>query len=117
MAVSFVQSIPYKTDKESTGMDEYYKYPIETLVEGCGDCEDSAILTATIVRDMGYGVVLLRFYDHMAVGVKGGENMHGTYWTYNGERYFYLETTNTGWEIGQIPDKYRQERATIIPLS
>lgn len=117
MAVSFVQSIPYKTDKESTGMDEYYKYPIETLVEGCGDCEDSAILTATIVRDMGYGVVLLRFYDHMAIGVKGGENMHGTYWTYNGERYFYLETTNTGWEIGQIPDKYRQERATIIPLS
>ena len=116
MAVSFVQSIPYKTDKESTGMDEYYKYPIETLVDGCGDCEDSAILTAAIVRDMGYGVILLRFYDHMAVGVKGGDNMYGTYWTYNGERYFYLETTNTGWEIGQIPDRYKSETATIIPV-
>ena len=116
MAVSFVQSIPYKTDRESVGMDEYYKYPIETLVDGCGDCEDSAILTATIVRDMGYGVVLLRFYDHVAVGIKGGDTIYGTYWTYNGERYFYLETTYPGWEIGQVPDKYKDETATIIPV-
>lgn len=116
MAVSFVQSIPYKTDRESSGMDEYYKYPIETLVDGCGDCEDSAILTATIVRDMGYGVILLRFYDHVAVGIKGGDKISGTYWTYNGERYFYLETTSSGWEIGQVPDQYRYETATMIPV-
>lgn len=116
IAVSFVQSIPYKTDRDSTGMDEYYKYPIETLVDGCGDCEDSAILTAAIVKEMGYGVVLLLFEDHMAVGVKGDDSIYGTYWTYNGERYYYLETTYENWEIGEIPDGYKNMRATVIPF-
>lgn len=116
MAVSFVQSIPYKTDRDSTGLDEYYKYPIETLVDGCGDCEDSAILTASIVREMGYGVVLLLFDNHMAVGIKGSDSMYGTYWTYGGEKYFYLETTAEGWDVGDIPSEYKNKMATVIPF-
>ena len=117
MAVAFVQSIPYRTDIESSGRNEYYKYPVETLVDGCGDCEDSAILTAAIIRELGYGAVLLVFDNHVAVGVKGGENVYGTYWTYNGDRYFYLETTAKGWGIGDIPDEYKNERARIIALN
>ncbi|WP_175416449.1 transglutaminase family protein [Natrinema versiforme] len=41
---SFVETIDYATDPESTGTTEYIRYPSETLVDGEGDCEDKAVL-------------------------------------------------------------------------
>ena len=117
MVVTFVQSLPYTSDSVTTGHDEYVRYPLETLVDGGGDCEDTAILTASILKEMNYGVVLLRLPGHVAVGVKGGEGIYGTYWTYQGDRFFYLETTGENWEIGEIPDQYKSEKATIIPIN
>ena len=114
--VSFVQSLPYTSDSVSTGADEYPRYPVETLVDGGGDCEDSAILTAALLHEMGYGVVLLEFPGHMSVGVKGDESLAGTYYSYGGSRYYYLETTASGWEVGEVPDDYRSVNAVVIPL-
>ncbi|MDV0440940.1 transglutaminase-like domain-containing protein [Methanorbis furvi] len=115
-AVAFVQSLPYTSDKVTTGYDEYPRYPIETLVDNGGDCEDTAIFTAALLRQMGYGVVLINPPGHMAVGVKGGENVHGTYYNYNGVKYFYLETTSSGWDIGQMPSEYKNTKVKIIPI-
>ena len=42
--VSFVQSLKYVSDESSRGENEYVRYPIETLVDGMGDCEDVVIL-------------------------------------------------------------------------
>lgn len=114
MVVSFVQSLPYTTDKITTGQNEYVRYPIETLVDNGGDCEDSSILTAALLREMGYGVVILRFKDHAAVGVKGSYIPDGGYYEYYGIKYYYLETTNKNWKVGQIPDEYRYENARVI---
>jgi predicted transglutaminase-like cysteine proteinase len=44
--VAFVQALPYTSDAETTGYDEYPRYPLETLVDHGGDCEDTAILAA-----------------------------------------------------------------------
>ncbi|MBO8128155.1 MAG: hypothetical protein H0Z39_03015 [Peptococcaceae bacterium] len=114
--VSFVQSLAYVPDDVSVGYDEYPKYPLETLVDRGGDCEDTSILLASILHEMGYGVVLLALPDHMAVGVKGAEDIPGTYWNYQGARYYYVETTGTGWQIGEIPEEYRNQKARILPL-
>ena len=114
--IAFVQSLPYTSDSVTTGHDEYPRYPIETLVDNGGDCEDSSLLTAGILREMGYGVILLNLPGHMAVGVKGGEEIEGTYYSYNGAKYYYLETTGSGWKIGKMPDAYRNTKARIIPL-
>jgi len=47
-ALAFVQkSVSYQLDPAGS---EYPRYPVETLVDGVGDCEDSAILYASIVR-------------------------------------------------------------------
>jgi|GEM_PF-1230107 len=54
---------------------------------------------------MGYGVVLIKLPGHVAVGVRGGEGIYGTYYSENGEKYFYLETTSEGWKIGETPDE------------
>ena len=121
-AAAFVQSLPYVTDNVSTKYDEYPKYPAETLVDNGGDCEDTAILTASLINGMGYGTVLLGFAaapglpGHMAVGVAGGEGMTGTYWEYAGGKYYYLETTGNNWKIGQIPDDYKTARASVYEM-
>jgi predicted nucleic acid-binding Zn ribbon protein len=118
---AFVQSLPYTSDLVTTGYDEYPRYPIETLVDNGGDCEDTAILMASLLSAMDYGVVLLVFLGpgvpaHCAVGVLGGEGIYGTYWEHNGGKYYYLETTNTGWEIGQVPQEYRNAQAYVYDI-
>lgn len=104
----FVQGLKYASDRVATGYNEYPKYPVETLVERGGDCEDTAVLMATLFERLGYSSVLLAFWDdeHMALGVAGtihGAISSGTYYTYNGRKYHYVETTDTGWNIGQQP--------------
>jgi predicted transglutaminase-like cysteine proteinase len=82
---AFVQSLEYTSDLSTEGFAEYLRYPIETLVDKGGDCEDPAILTASLIRAMGYGVVLITFSDHVAVGVAGEDSLLGTYWEYAGK--------------------------------
>ena len=115
-AASFVQSLPYTADSITTPYDEYPRYPIETIVDKGGDCEDTSILLASIIDKMGYGVVLIELTDHCAVGLKGGENIYGTYWEYEGSKYYYIETTAEGWGIGQLPEEYENSSAAIYPM-
>lgn len=114
--VSFVQSLSYTSDLVTTGYDEYPRYPIETLVDNGGDCEDTAILTAALLHELGYGVVLIRLPGHMAVGIKGTDNLLGTSYEFQGSKYYYLETTGQGWGIGELPRAYKNLDATIFPL-
>ncbi len=114
--ILFVQNLNYVDDKVDTGYDEYPKFPLETLTDEGGDCEDSAILLASLLRELGYGTVLIQFPDHMAVGVKGEESILGSYYEMDGIRYYYVETTSTGWEIGEIPDQLKDQPAKILSL-
>jgi len=116
LVVAFVQGIPYVEDKLGTGQEEYPKYPIETLYEQGGDCEDKSILMASLLEKLGYGAVLLVLPNHMAVGVKGSSALPGTYITYQNQRYYYLETTNSDWEIGDVPSEIVNSQAKILPL-
>ncbi|MBS1263700.1 MAG: hypothetical protein MAG715_00889 [Methanonatronarchaeales archaeon] len=115
-AISFVQSLEYTPDDVTTGFDDYPRYPVETLVARGGDCEDSSVLMASILGEMGYGVVLIVLPGHVAVGVKG-QGLPGHYYSYGGERYYYLETTGEGWGVGELPEVYRGEKAEVIPLT
>ncbi|MGP8330456.1 MAG: hypothetical protein ACT6FF_09105 [Methanosarcinaceae archaeon] len=116
IAMGFVQALPYISDSASAGYDEYPRYPFETLYHGGGDCEDSSILLAAILYDMGYGVALIELPGHMAVGVKGNENIYGIYYEYEGTKYYYLETTDSGWDVGAIPDEYIEAKVLITPI-
>ncbi|MBM3233469.1 hypothetical protein FJZ19_00060 [Candidatus Pacearchaeota archaeon] len=119
---SFVQSLPYTSDKVSTGFDEYPKFPYETLYDNGGDCEDTAILTIALLQKLEYGAVLIKFpstqtgQGHMAVGVKCSQDIYGSSIQYLGQRYCYLETTAKGWEIGSMPEEFKGKLATIIPV-
>jgi predicted transglutaminase-like cysteine proteinase len=116
MVTAFVQSLPYTEDSVTTPYDEYPRYPVETLVDNGGDCEDTSILLASLLKSMGYGVVLLRLPHHVAVGVKGGENVQGTYFPYGSAKYYYIETTGSEWGIGQLPEEYESASASVYPM-
>ncbi|MCL0063217.1 stalk domain-containing protein [Peptococcaceae bacterium] len=116
---AFVQSLEYVADPGSEIPYEYPKYPLETLVDQRGDCEDTSILLASILKAMGFDVVLIVVPAdsprHMAVGVSG-RNLFGYHYEYLGREYFYLETTYPGWTVGEIPEEYRFSEAKIFPL-
>lgn len=118
-AVNFVQSvIEYRYDIESTGEEDYPKYPIETIYERQGDCEDSSILLAAILKEMGYEVALLHLPQHVAVAVKTTDDYNaGSYYELNGHRYLFIECTAKGWNIGDIPENYREESAEFYFVS
>ena len=114
LIISFVQNLPYTTDSVTTDYDEYPRFPLETLVDGGGDCEDSSILTAALLDALNYQIVLLGLPAHMAVGVD--IPAYGTYYEYEGEQYFYLETTSGGWQLGDFPEEYEGTSAYVYPL-
>jgi transglutaminase-like putative cysteine protease len=103
--LSFVQNIEYREDQISVSKDEYWRFPVETLYDEQGDCEDKAFLYASIMESMGYDAVILLYDGHAAAGidVAGG---YGTYYELDGKEYFYCETTAVGWSVGDIPDEY-----------
>jgi hypothetical protein len=116
---SFVQNLDYISDEEMGEEVEYPRYPLETLYDGKsggGDCEDKAILTASILFNMGYDVALLRLTNHMAVGV----NIKKDFSAYNRyvDNYYFLETTTKYQQLGYVPSEYKNdENLTVFPLN
>jgi len=116
--LAFVQSLPYTSDSVTTGRDEYPRFPIETLVDDGGDCEDTSILFATLTLLMGYGTVYINPPNHFAVGILGND-LRGTYWTYpegSNKTYYYCETTGDNFKIGQLPDEFSGQSAYIYSI-
>jgi predicted transglutaminase-like cysteine proteinase len=112
--VAFVQTIQYveDTDPVLQTFTEYPKYPVETLGDGNGDCEDTAILAAALLREMGYDVIVVLPPGHAAVAL-ACDNCNGYYFPLNGTRYYYLETTGAGFSLGMMDKKYEGQPFTI----
>jgi hypothetical protein len=120
LAMAFVQQMQYTADDVATPFDQYTQYPVETLIERGGDCEDTALLLAAILREMGYGCVLLYLREtdpaHIAVGVKGDESIERTYYEYDGARYYFVEPT-AKWRFGEMPEFSGSTTAQFLDIS
>lgn len=97
--LKFTQYIEYQADEEYMGYEEYWKFPLETLYDQGGDCEDTSILFCAIAHqcreklNMSYGTSMLLLPGHMAGAVKLSGN----------SSWSYAETTSTGYKLGEIP--------------
>ena len=121
LILSFVQSTEYVTDTVSRGQEEFWKYPVETLYDMNGDCEDTSFLFATIAKVMGYDVCTVLLPGHMAAGIViddsefDGDAYH---YTYKNKHYYYCETTSDEWKIGHEPlsqCKQDQVKRFLVP--
>ena len=64
------RNIPYQTDMQTYGMEEYWATPTETLYMRTGDCEDRSILACSILIAMGLDGALLDYPDHVAPAIR-----------------------------------------------
>ena len=125
--MSYVQQFDYISD-EAKGTSEYWKFPMETLYEGGGDCEDLALLCMalfeTVFEKQGESVnVAIALYW----GKEGGPEGHAMasialteseapsnydqiltngYKMDDGKTYYVAETTSPGWKVGMMGENY-----------
>ncbi len=108
---SFVQSMEYEQDTTTL---EYPKYPVETLIDNGGDCEDTTILMGHLLHEMGVDTALIYMPGHMALAIEG--NSTGLTWTLDNKTYSYMETTAKGWNLGDVPFAYKYTEYELFPL-
>lgn len=108
----YIQSLRYETREQNPA-----KFPVETVVDRAGDCDDKSLLLAGLLSREGYPVALLLFgpESHMAVGV-GSDN-----YQYKNTGYAFVETTNYSF-VGVPTDKLGGNLTlysdpVIIPIS
>lgn len=111
LVCSFVQSRDYTQDVTSL---EYPKYPVETLRDNGGDCEDTTILMGHLLKEMGVDTALIYMPGHMALAIEG--NSTGLKWTLDNKTYSYMETTAKGWNPGDVPFAYKYTEYELFPV-
>ncbi len=116
--LDFVHTFLY--DQTQSG---YTKRPLETLVEGAGNCEDLVTLAIKLYQVNGFETVVIKVppapefleMPHTMVGVLG-KSFPGLkkscYVTKKGEKFYLAEVTGTdnvekpsNWKIGELPRK------------
>ncbi|MFA5153564.1 MAG: PEGA domain-containing protein [Clostridia bacterium] len=130
---AFVQGIPYAlhtdpaTGQTTSGVNDFWKYPVETLADGNGDCIDDAILAAALLKEMNYDVAIILLPQvsgtpagHAVVGI-ACENCNGYYYPIEGKKYYYLDLTASGLPLGSMnypgqADTYAHTAAQVLVL-
>jgi len=110
----FVQVIPYDAEA-GIHPDNPARFPVETIVEGSGDCDDKSLLLAGLLSREGYDVALLFFAPehHMAIGVRNESH------PFRDTGYLYVETTHLSL-VGEVPEnlnlsqKYKQTEEPVF---
>ncbi len=103
------------------------KYPVETMVNGQGDCDLFSFITASILNAGGLDVVLLYYEEqsHMNIGVNlstAPEDSRDSvyYVTHDNIRYYVAESTGgnwrEGWRVGECPSDLKEVSAEVITL-
>lgn len=103
------------------------KYPVETLIDGKGDCDLFSLIGASVAKAGGLDVVLLYYEEqaHMNIGVYLSETPTNArdntcYVTYNDKQYYMAECTGEnwmeGWRVGECPPDLENVGVEVISL-
>ena len=103
--LAFTQYIQYD-DEEADSGDDYWRYPLETLYDGTGDCEDTSILAAAMyaAAEITAGIFLLP--GHAMVSVEDSIGTIGEAVVH--DNYYPGETTSITYIIGEISEAFDQ---------
>lgn len=113
--LSFAHTIPYSFDIDTKGIEEYPRYPVETLIEG-GDCEDRAILAAAILYELDIDCILIHMQNHMALGLKDNGHFSGQSYRYEDTVYYYAGMTDGESGVGTISSRINPTILHLYPI-
>jgi hypothetical protein len=118
--LAFVNSLSNTGQSTSALPDGYPNFPVETLVEEGGDCEDNSILLAALLTALGYNVIIIDIDGHIGVGVSGdappGKSFYWFYYDkehYSDKEFYYCETVGGVWKLGECPEAYQHQDAQL----
>lgn len=103
----FVQTVPYLLDEDTRDDDEFWKFPIETLWDGGGDCEDTTFLYGTLMGMSGYRTAFLLFKDHAMPAID--LDAPGYVSSIDGYGFLLCETVSTAFSIGESTADHHPE--------
>lgn len=130
LVVSFVQDIPYsyviggdcetyETDgKPCLGNIPFgIISPYEFLHTQYGDCDTRAVLIYVLLEYLGYtpAIVVSDEYRHAMLALNLPAT--GDFLEHRGERYYFWETTSTGWPLGILPPNSNNVKYWKIALA
>lgn len=117
--LAFVQECyGYMYDEVQYAQSEYFAFPMETIYNGYGDCEDTSILLAAIYESAGYDTGVFLIPGHAITAVALDSYVAGDFDTKDsvavfsvnedGKTYYGCETTldENDYGVGYIIDKY-----------
>jgi hypothetical protein len=80
------------------------KTPLQFLSNLKGDCDTRTLLLYTIFKHYNYNVAIINseYYLHSMLGLDL-PGVKGVFKVYNGVKYYFWETTNKGFRIGELP--------------
>ncbi len=125
--VSMVQDIPYNyilsddscafhTSAPCVPLQRYgILSPVEFLYSLSGDCDTRTVLLFSLLKDMGYDPIIVNSneYHHSMLAID--LPTEGDYFTHKGRKFYFWETTATGWMPGMLPpDMSNKDYWTII---
>ena len=125
--VSFVQDIPYNYIISSDSCAEHNDHPciplqrygvlspLEFLYSLAGDCDTRTVLLFTMLKKLGYDPIIVNSapYRHSMLAVD--VPTEGDYFMHKGRKFYFWETTATGWLPGMLPpDMNNTDYWTII---
>jgi len=131
--LDFSQSFTYETDRDfvlsnsvdlagspsdyyvtgDSGGYEYWKFPLETLYDRAGDCEDTSILYTALMSASGYDAAVVLLPGHCVSAVHIEEVSGGCYYYADGVKYYFCETTADSYTIGKSS---MSDDGTVIPV-
>lgn len=100
LIISMVQNIEYEIPK----ITEFEVLsPVLCMNYRYGDCDTKTLLLLVILRKIGVDCIHLQsgIYSHAMIGINVPST--GDYIKYKGIKYYFLETTYPGWDIGVLP--------------
>lgn len=124
---SFVQDIQYnyilpldscaaKTDYPCVPNQRYgILSPVEFLYTLAGDCDTRTVLLFTLFKNLGFDPIIVnsREYHHSMLAVDLPSQ--GDYFVHKGRKFYFWETTSTGWMPGMLPpDMNNPDYWTVI---
>jgi hypothetical protein len=114
-AVSMIQDIPYHYILPNDSCDSHTDFPcvplqrygvlspVEFLYTLSGDCDTRTVLLFTLLKKLGFDPIIVNSaqYRHsmLAVDVPA----EGDYFIHKGRKFYFWETTATGWLPGMLP--------------
>ncbi len=115
--VHMVQQMRYATSAIA-GFDLTTKYPMQTIITGRGDCEDTSVLAAALLKKLDYDVKLIQLEidgrkSHLGIGV-WANGVKGTSWDKGGRTFYYVETTTPGHEFGELPMEWQEGISAVL---